>query len=316
MSNYESTTQYLQGLADRSWNEARNNAGRIYSMPPGVTLREPNFAASNLQKPNIQPPPSIGDLLQTGDSTDSTLIFLDRETEKFIGKYFPAMNAGLRTVPDDVLCEIISGVRPYGLPNSVLELVWHSARDRAYRTANSEIRQIGAEFSARGFAIPPGAMIDAIAKSEQRATEAALEINVQQAIKDADIKLEMLQFAMKMAADYKTGIVGALADFYRSWISVPDKDIERARIRSQAMSSLYSALSSYYNVEISFEELKLRAAQLDAEIDLGVDRNRLTKQSNSSAAVSGLGAAVSTFGRIAEAASSGSGSLTAEIESI
>lgn len=51
--------------------------------------------------------------------------------------------------------------------------------------------------------------------------------------------------------------MSALADFYRMWITVPDKDIERAKVKAQAQASLYSALSSYYNVEISFRRAAL-----------------------------------------------------------
>lgn len=316
MSNYESTTTYLQALADRGMNEARNNAGRLYSLPPSISLREPKFGGVNLQKPNIGPPPNFGDLFQGGDTTDPTIRYLNEQSDEFMGKYFPAISGDMRTIPEDMLCEIISGVRPFGLPNTVFELIWHNARDRAYRTTASERKQIAAGFSARGWQLPPGAMIDAITESEQRASDAALEVNVQQAIKDAEIKLQMLQFALQLAADYKRGILSALADFYRAWITLPDKDIERARIKAQAMSSLYSALSTYYSVEINFEELRLRAAQTGAEVDLGVDRNRLSHQGNASMAAGGLGSAVSSFARVAEAAASGSGSLTAEIASI
>lgn len=316
MSNYQSTTAYLQALADRGMSEARNNAGRLYSLPPNISMREPRFSGVDLQKPNIGAPPTFGDLFQGGDSTDPTIRYLNEQSDLFMQKYFPAISGDMRTIPDDMLCEIISGVRPFGLPNTVFELVWHNARDRAYRTTASERKQIAAAFSARGFPIPPGAMVDAITESEQRANDAALEVNVQQAIKDAEIKLQMLQFALQLAADYKRGILASLADFYRAWITLPDKDIERARIKAQAMSALYSALSTYYNVEINFEELKLRAAQTGAEVDLGVDRNRLTRQNNASMAASGLSSGISSFARVAEAAAAGSGSLTAEIASI
>lgn len=316
MSNYESTTAYLQSLADRGMSEARNNAGRLYSLPPNISLREPKFAGVNLQKPNIGPPPTFGDLFQGGDNTDSTIIYLNEQSDKFMQQYFPAISGDMRTIPDDMLCEIISGVRPFGLPNTVFELVWHNARDRAYRTTASEGKQIAAEFSGRGWQIPPGAMVDAITQSEQRASDALLELNVQQAIKDEEVKLQMLQFALQLAADYKRGIMASLADFYRAWITVPDKDIERARIKAQAMSALYSALSTYYNVEINFEELRLRAGQTGAEVDLGVDRNRLSLQGNASMAASGLSSGISSFARVAEAAAAGAGSLTAEIASV
>jgi hypothetical protein len=313
--SYNDTTAFLQSQATAALVEAKNNAGRLYSLPPQVTLREPNFNV-NLNKPDIGPPPNFGDLFQGGDSTDPTIKYLNEQSDIWIQKYFPSISACLRNIPDDWLCGVISGVKPFGIDKTVFELVWHNARDRAYRTRNTEVRTLEADFSSRGFSLPPGAMVDAITAAEQRATDSIMDVNVQQAIKDADIKNELLQFAVQQSITYKLGIMNSLADFYKTWVTLPDKDIERARIKAQAMSALYSALAAYYNIEITFEELQLRAAQADAGIDIDVDRNRLTKQNNSGMAASGLGTAVSSFARVAESALAGSSSLTAEIASI
>lgn len=313
--SYDSTTTFLQGQATEALNEARNNASRIYSLPPQITLREPEFDVQ-LTKPNIGPPPNFGDLFQGGDSTDPTIKYLNEQSDVWIQKYFPSISACLRNIPDEWLCGVISGTKPFGIDNTVFELVWHNARDRAYRTRNTEVRTLEADFSARGFELPPGALVDSIAAAEQRATDSIMGVNVQQAIKDADIKNELLQFAVQQSINYKLGIMNSLVDFYKTWVTLPDKDIERARIKAQAMSSLYSALAAYYNIEITFEELRLRAAQLEAGTDIDVDRNRISKQSNFSSTASALGSAVSSFANVAAQANQAGGSLVAQIESI
>lgn len=311
-SQYPETTAYLQNQATEALLQAQNNAARIYSLPPQVNLREPTFDVS-LVKPNIGPPPSFGDLFQ-GDNTGSTIDFLNDQSDKWIQKYFPSISACLRNIPDDWLCGVVSGVKPFGIDKTIFDLVWHAARDRAYRTRASEVRTLSAEFSSRGFELPPGAYVDAITSAEQRASDAILEVNVQQAIKDAEIKNELLQFAVNLSATYKLGIMNSLVTFYRNWLDTPNQDIERARIRAQAMSALYSALSAYYNIEINFEELRLRAAQTEAGIDIDVDRNRLNKQGNFAPTASALATAVSAFANVAAQASQAGGSLTAQIE--
>lgn len=312
---YDETTAFLQSQATAALQAANNNASRIYSLPPSIGLREPNFDVE-LVKPNIGPPPNFGDLFQGGDSTDPTIQYLNEQSDVWIQKYFPSITGQLRNIPDDWLAGVISGVTPFGIDSTIFALVWHNARDRAYRTRASEVRTLQDEFSSRGFSLPPGAMVDAITQAEQRASDSILEVNVQQAIKDAEIKNQLLQFAVQQSITYKLGIMDSLANFYRTWVTVPDKDIERARIKAQAMSALYSALSAYYNVEISFEDLRLRAAQTEAGIDIDVDRNRVSKQGNYGATASALGQAVSSFANIAAQANVAGGSLTAEIESI
>jgi hypothetical protein len=75
-------------------------------------------------------------------------------------------------------------------------------------------------------------------------------------------------------------------------------------------------LSSYYNVEIAFQELTLRAATADAGVDIDVDRNRLSHEGHFGATASALGQAVSSFANVAAQASVAGGSLTAEIETL
>lgn len=313
--SYIETTAFLQSQATTALRQAENNASRIYSLPPRVKTRDPRFSV-DLTKPNIGPPPTFGDLFQGGDSTDPTIQYLNEQSDVWIQKYFPSISGCLRNVPDDWLCGVISGVKPFGIDSTIFDLVWHNARDRAYRTRASETRTLEADFSARGFSIPPAALVDSITRAEQRASDAILDVNVQQAIKDADIKNQLLQFAVQQSITYKLGIMNSLVDFYRTWLTVPDKDIERARIKAQAMSALYGALSSYYGVEISFEELRLRAAHLEADVDLGVDRNALARQGNFSSTANALGQAVSSFANIAAQANVAGGSLTTQIETI
>ncbi|WP_322979111.1 hypothetical protein [Pseudomonas sp. C11] len=313
--SYDSTTSFLQGIAQDALTQAGNNASRIYSLPPAMALRSPNFSVS-LSKPNIGKPPVFADLFVGGDSTDPTLQYMNEQSDAFIAKYFPQLSSGFKNMPEETLLGILSGTKPFGVDRTIFELVWHQARDRVQRAASSEQRTLEASFSARGFRMPPGQLIDAIGQSQQRATDAIHDVSRDQAIKDADIKQRMLEIGLQLATQMKTAIMASLADFYRVWVTLPDKDIERARIKAQAMSSLYGALSSYYNVEISFEELRLRAAQLKAGVDIDVDRSRISQQQLYTSVAGALASAVNAFADTAGSASQAGGSLTAQIENV
>jgi hypothetical protein len=311
---YDETTAFLQSLASQALSNASNNASRIYSLPPPVNTRDPNFSV-DITKPNIGPPPSFGDLFGN-DETDPTIQYLNGQADAWVEKYFPELNACLKNLPEEWLCDIISGVKPFGHSQTYFELVWHQARDRAQRTLQTSQKSLAADFSARGFSLPPGAMADAMTQLERDANDAALAVNREQAIKDADIKLDLLKFAEEQAIRLKTAVMQSLADFYRQWISVSDQDIRSAQVRAQAQAALYAALSSYYGVEMSFQELLVRREQLDSEVDIAVDRNRISQQSNFSATASALGQAVSAFAGVSANAAQAGGSLVAEISSI
>lgn len=310
---YDQTTAFLQGIATNALTQASNNAGRIYSLPPNVSLRNPRFDVK-LDKPNIGPPPTFSDLFSSTSSTDPTMLYLNNQAKEWMTEFFPAMTGDFKNVPEENLIGILSGVKPFGIDKTIFEMVWQQARDRAVRTVDSEQRTIEASFSARGFSLPPGAMIDAQMQVERRATDAALDVSREQAIKDADIKQRMLELALQLSTQLKLGMLSALADFYRMWITLPDKDIERERIKAQAMASLYGALSSYHNVEIAFQELSLKAAQLKSGVDIDVDRNAVSRQGNVASTAGALGQAVGAMARVAGDAATAGGTFAADIK--
>lgn len=312
---YDSTTDFLQDTVQEALLQAQNNAARIYSLPPQANLREPDFDVT-LVKPILDAPPKFSDLFDVGETADSNFDWLDEKFDEWINKYFPELNGCLKSQPEQIMCDIFSGVKPFGIDKTVFEMVWHQARDRTYRTVNSERATLAAEFSSRGFTLPTGAMVDALTQSEKRGTDSILDVNRDQAMKDADIKVDLLKTAMELAVRLKLGVMAAAADFYRLWITLPDKDIEKARIKAQAMSAFYSALSAYYNVELGFQELTLKAAQTDAGIDIDVDRNRLSHESHFGVIASALGQAVSSFANVAAQGAQAGGSLVAKIESL
>lgn len=310
---YEQTTVFLQKLASRALSEAQNTRGMLWNtLPPQLAERT---LTHEVERPDFGARPVFSDVFEHGDSTSPEIMRLNGEADEWMEKYFPAMNGALKTLPDDMLVGIISGVKPYGLDKTVLEIVWHRARDRAYRASNSEQRTLEARFSSAGFSLPPGALATAIIESEQRAGQAIAEVNWQQAIKDAEIKIELLKFAEEQAIRLKLGIMQQMGDFYRLWHSVPDRDIDRARVRAQALGAFHSSLASYNNIEMAFEELRFKVAAGKESVKLESDARRVGMASASHTS-GGLGQAVSAFGQIASGAASAASSLVARVEDI
>lgn len=314
MSNYDATTNKLMTIAERALMEAQNTRGWIGAFS-SVNAPDTNFR-HNVNKPSLGPAPKFSELFDNVDNTAPEIIRLNREADEWLDKYFPSINGCLRTLPEDWLCGVISGTKPFGMDKTVFEIVWHQARDRAYRSANSSQRSLEAAFSSRGFTMPTGALVAAMSEVEAQADLAVAEVNRAQAIKDAEIKLELLKFAEEQAIRLKLGIMDAMARFYQMWFAVPDRDIERARIRAQAMSAFYSALSNYHNVEVAFEQLRLEAAKAGLTADLQSDDRRMEAERILRAGLPSIGAVAQAFGNIASGAASAAGTLVAQIESI
>ena len=310
---YNAANQFLQGHAEKALLDASNAARRI-SNQVKPELSSPRVDL-DLNKPNLQEPPKFSDLFPDADGTSEEVTRLNNEVNEWLARYFPSIDGCLQNVPDDWLCNIITNTNPFGLHESVFENIWHNSRDREERQFRSEDATLRAEFSSRGFTLPTGAYVTAMDKARQRASEAVSEVNRTETIRNEEVKLQLLQFAVEQANQYKLAIMSSLAEFYRTWVTIPDREIERARVKSQAYSALYSALSTYYNVEIAFEELRLRAEGADVDAQVSSDRNKVALYGAENAS-SGLGQAVRGFADVSASAASSAGTLIAQIEAL
>lgn len=305
------SADFLKQHAQSAMSNATTVANRIGAFTPGAGAVAFSF---NPKRPNLKRPPEIGDLL-ADDTKGASIQFLNAETDKWLNKYFPNINSALQTQPEEWACGILTGQQPFGLSREVFEAVWHQGRDRAYRAANSEQEQIRVEYSQRGFGLPPGAMVALSNNAEIRASEAIAEVNGAQLLRDAEIKLDLVKFAAEQAARLKLGIIGALASFHSQWIEVMNRDVDMARAKAQAYSALTSSLSSYYNVELGFEELRLKAALGKTEAAVENNRARMQEGEVRAAQNQALARAVQGFAEISAGAANAQGSLQAELYS-
>jgi hypothetical protein len=313
-SDYSSTTSQLFSSAQSATGLASLSAGRI-----GADVK-PNLSNPSLTytvgPKSFGSAPQFSDLFTGADNTAATTAALNDQVDAWLQKYFPSINSGFKNVPEDYLINVISGVVPFGVEKTVFDLVWQQARDRVYKTVRSERSSLEAAFSSRGFSLPPGALVDALAQSERRATDASIDVVREQAIKEADIKVDILKHAVGIAAQLKMGILSTSADFFRSYYSVYNLGNETARIRAQAYQSFYNALSNYYGAETSWEALRLQSETEKVDLAIGVDRNKIGLYSAGSGASQAQGQAVDAFAKIAGQAYNAAGSLTAQIETL
>lgn len=304
----DSNIAQLFEFANTALSDARAASGRINTFIPSIDKANLDFTPAAVA---MDKPAALTDFLQM-DSSPSTLAFINGETEELITKYFPEIQAGaLAHAPEQWLVGIITGQQPFGLSQEVFEAVWHQSRDREYRARNSAVAQIRSEFSARGFSLPPGAMVQAVMRAEEQASDAIGQVNREQTVRNAEIKLDLLKFAEEQAIRLKLGIFQAIADYYRLLMDLPNKDIEATRAKVAAYASLNDAMSQYYRVQLGFEELRLQAANLRMNGKLDESRVRIAALDGSRNGA--LGQAVNAFADIAASAAGNASTLNASI---
>ena len=320
-SEYNQSTEFLQSLAASAKFSADQNANRIWLLTDPTadkpTLREPWFGHS-VGKPDMGPPPTLSSILAPNDKFSEWLARLDDGTEQWIDRYFPAIDACFRELPEQFLCDVISGVKPFGLDATVFELIWQRARDRAARAASTEERRIMRDATARGWTLPQGAHVALLSVVREKAADQVAEVSREQAIKDAEIRLDLLKFAEEQALQHKRGMLAVLADNARLLLAIPNDGYEESKLRLEANRALYDALGRYYDINASFEELRLKAEQARVGTDIGVSRNRIdaSRAVDGSGKAAALGQAVRGFSDMVSQAAAGAGTLVAQIESL
>ena len=320
-SEYNAATAFLQQLATDARVEASLNANRIWALTDPQSdrpaLREPWFG-HRVGTPDLGPKPTLSSMLSPNDKFSEWLARLDSGTDEWIARFFPAVDACFKELPEEFLCGVISGVKPFGLDATVFELVWQRARDRSDRASRTESARVMRDADARGWTLPQGSVVAQLSRIREQAQDQLGEVNREQAIKDAEIRLELLKFAEEQALNHKRGMLAVLADNARLLLSIPNDGIAEAQLRLEANRALYDALGKYYDVDAMYEELRLKAEQARVGIDIDVSRNRIdaARAVDGGGKAAALGQAVRGFSDMVSQAAQGAGSLVARIESI
>ncbi|MGH8419975.1 MAG: hypothetical protein ACRER8_22280 [Pseudomonas sp.] len=304
------TTNELFSLAQQALGYASGSAGRI-NVSAKPTLKETPFSytVGNLK---LQEPPKFSDLFGGTDNAAVNIASVNGDVAAWLETYFPSINGSFKDVPEDYLVSVIGGVKPFGAEQTIFDSVWQQSQSRAERTVRSERATLSAGFSSRGFTLPAGALQAIDAQSEIRVVNAVLDVNREQAVKNADIRNQILQQAVQLSTQLKLGILNTAADLFRAYTTLYQLDSQSAQIKASAYQSFYSALSSYHSVEVNMEQLKLRAAETKAGVDGGIDKNRISNYAANSTGKAHAKAA-NAFASIANGAAGAAGTLEAHI---
>lgn len=315
MAEYDNTTRFLQGLASDALLDANNLENKLRATVD-VDIEEPQFDA-DITKPTIEKPVRFTDLFEDINDNSQYATWINTKVEEWIDKYFPAINNGLRTLPEDVLCDILKGNGDgYSLAEKQFKDLWIRTRDRSFEARIAAEKNIRAELSQRGFSLPQGVLAHALIQADSQLADSVAQVNADIAAKEAQVKLDLLNMAAQLSVQYKTSIMGSLADFYRMWLTLPDRGLERAKAKASAYGTLYDAIGAYYNIETRFAELSASLQKTEAELKMDATRLRLLTSDNRDSKNAALAQAIRAYGDVATGAATASGSLVAQIESI
>lgn len=239
-----------------------------------------NFSPFDFAPGNIEPPVTIPQNATGVDSAlyDSTYDRIQADlSDKFAGfftEYFPN-ECDYFAKAQDWLCDVLANGGT-GMNASVEDQIWQRDRSRVLKEVNRASREVLATFASRGFPMPPGAAAHQITMLQQRALEESAKASRDVAIKQAEIEIENVRFAVKEAIDLRIKAISAAAEFMKAMALGPEIAARLATSAADAQAKLINAASQYYDARIRVEQLKYDVVKSNATLLTDVGKTNVT----------------------------------------
>lgn len=283
-SQARSSARQAEGFARTAINIPRisisgsSGPGTISGGSSGYRL---NLALYDPAQPDVDVPPfspdiDLGELLDIASDGNITL-FIDKlsvEFTRFVNSYFPDYGVYESDLRARVQ-EMLSGNRMLPLP--IENAIFERGRSRITKDYLSLTQSVSSEMAARGFTLPDGTLAARLDEAKFAGHSATAGFSRDVAIRQAEIAIDNLRFAMDMAYKHRFDAISAAIQYVQSVIvSVLDKGVEKARLIVEAKRALWDSTTTYYNTLIRNGEMLLRYEDLVASN--AVERARLTLQ--------------------------------------
>lgn len=232
--------------------------------------------------------PDVGNSALTFESQrDQIIARLSSELEGFFAKYYPLAADAFDEATNWLVNSITSGGT--GISAAVEDQIWQRGRDRVIADGMRAESQTLNEFASRGFSLPSGVLAARLQENRFAQLGKTQELSRDAAIKQADMTVENLRFAVNLAIESRMKAMQAAADYIRSLMSGTDVAARVAALNSDAKARMMAATADMYRARLSRDELamKIPLSNQDAALKVqGLNIDAYSKAANTAASAS------------------------------
>lgn len=226
----------------------------------------------NPDEPSVEIPPFINPDQDLGNEfkLEIAAAFADLDPKltddinDFLNMWFPNFAACLQTSVDNWICDTIT-TGADGIPVVVENAIWNRSREKELQDAYRRESEAITEFSGRGFSLPAGVLLIQLDAIRQDVANKVATSSREQAIKQAEIQIDTIKFAIEQGVKMRLGVVAALIDFMRAKLGLYSLIKERAVSFVEAKRSLWQAAAAYYQALVAAEGLHLEWEKLRSD---------------------------------------------------
>ena len=249
--------------------------------------------------------PEIPDVEDSTDEYRQELQYiidlLADQLAQFFADYYPLASDAFDEAQTWLVDAITNGGT--GIPAAIENQIWQRARERVLTDGLAAEDTIATGFAAKNYSLPAGAMTKQILQIRLKAQGALGEQSTSIAVKQAELEIENIRFAIEQAIASRTMAMNAAADYIRAVASSPATAAQIIDKTNDAQAKMMSAASQWYRVRLDRDELILKSVmgQIATDTDfwnvkrsqsLGIDKVK----------VDALAAAADAYAKAASAA--------------
>lgn len=254
--------QALAVAADKA-NEASTYSNHAISASSGsisMPYAPIAFTAANIEPPVYIPFNASGVDGALYDSTYSRIITdLSDKFASFFSTYFPD-ECNYLAAAQDWMCKVLteggSGIKAH-----IEDQIWQRERSRTLSEVSRASEEVVATFAARGFPLPPGAMLHQLNTAQRQAQDQIAQGSRDRAIQAAQLEIDNIRFCVEQALEYRVRGIQAAGDYIKVLALGPEIAMRLATAAADAQARLITAANTYYGSRIRLEELRLNVLQ-------------------------------------------------------
>jgi hypothetical protein len=270
----------------------------------GFTLSNPPIFSSSTKVPLFQ-----GDLTADPGSTFLSNLGADAAAltaqlsnifTGFLDTYFPRAAPALQSA--EAWLERVLNVGGTGIKPEIEDQIWQRARTRELREADRTIDAARTEFAARGFTLPPGALAGRIMEAQGAASDRASAISRDIAIKQAEMELETVKFAVQQTLQLRVSSIQAALEYWRGYLLPEDIAAKKAMAQADIKIKFYNTALEYFNAQIrlygyqvqegsNFFDAANKAYMAQAQAKVGLGQAKATAATAAAKAAGDIGSA-------------------------
>lgn len=284
-------------------------AQRLISNSIGVYIEPPSnltgFVPSAVE-PDI--PPVTDSIVQYDAQLEKVIDLLSGQLAGFFRTYYPLESDAFDEATNWLVNQITNGGT--GINPTIETALWQRARDRIGADTRKTEQQISTGYAAKGYSLPPGAMLGKIDEVRIAGLRAIGESSSGIAIEQFKTEVEMVKFAVEMAINSRKMAMDAAADYIRAIASAPDSAVRTMNMKDENMARMMSAAATWYNARLNRDEIVLKGklAELATGQQIYQHRGSLSVQADG-VRTQALGHAADVYARTAAAALSSLNSI-------